>query len=422
LLHLLTHTSGSPNLTSFPEFHSRKFLTVSLEDEIGWFLDKPLDFEPGAKWSYSNSGYILLGYVIEKASGTKYGDFVQTNIFTPLAMSDTGYDSNSEVVKRHATGFTRTPTGFATAEYVDMRIPFAAGGLYSTTHDLLAWQRALYGNKLLKEASVRRMTTAFKDDYGFGVMTGKQGNRAFVQHGGGIEGFNTHLMYYPDTQLTVVALANVNSGSPQEISMKLGAIAHGDRVTLTAERKEVKVPLEVLKEYVGTYAFTPRLNVMVTLEGGELMTQVSGQRRFPAFAESETRFFMKVVDAQWDFVRENGKVTAVVLHQGGRDVRAARTSDTGEPRLEIQVPAATLEQYVGTYALRPNLDMVMRVVNGQLVLQPTGQGADVLYAYAPDKFFSKVVDATIEFKRDASGKVTALKLHQGVFDGDAPRK
>ena len=103
-------------------------------------------------------------------------------------------------------------------------------------------------------------------------------------------------------------------------------------------------------------------------------------------------------------------------------MRAPRTSDTVEQRLEIQVPATTLEQYAGTYGLRPNFDMVIRVVNGQLVLQPTGQRTDVLYAYAPDKFFSKVVDATIEFERDASGKVTALTLHQGAFNGDAPRK
>ena len=421
LKHLLTHTSGIPNFTSFPEFAKLKQFQTSNTELLARFKDKPLEFTPGEKMAYSNSGYILLGYVVEKASGMSYADFVQANIFTPLGMSDSGYDSNASIIARRAAGYTRVGETLVNADFVHMSIPHAAGGLYSTTEDLLRWQRGLYGGKLLSAASLTKMTTPFKSDYalGLGVNTGK---RKMYSHGGGIEGFNTHLAYYPETQVTVVALGNVNGGAPAEIVTKLGALVHGEAVVLTQERKEISVPRDVLARYVGTYALSPQLNVMVTLDGDQLSTQVSGQQRFPAFAESPTRFFMKVVDAQWEFVEADGKVTQVILYQGGREMRAQRTSETVAVRREITLPVGALEPYVGTYQLRQGFDLVIKLEGDQLILHPTGQGTDRLYAETADTFFSKVVDATIQFHRNGQGEVTHLTLNQGQFKGDAQRK
>lgn len=420
LKHLLTHTSGIPNFTSFPEFAKIKQFQTPLTDLIASFKDKPLEFVPGEKMVYSNSGYVLLGYVVEKASGMSYADFVQTNIFTPLGMQDSGYDSNSAVIPRRAAGYTRVGETIVNADFVHMSIPHAAGGLYSTTEDLLRWQRGLYGGKLLSAASLTKMTTPFKGDYalGLGVQTDK---RKMYSHGGGIEGFNTQLAYYPETQVTVVALSNVNGAAPAEIVTKLGALANGEAIVLTNERKEINVPHDVLARYVGTYALSPQLNAMVTLDGDQLMTQVSGQQRFPAFAESPTRFFMKVVDAQWEFVETDGKVTHVVLYQGGREIKAQRTSDAVASKREITLPVAALEKYVGTYRLRPGFDLVIKLESEQLILHPTGQGTDRLYAETADTFFSKVVDATIQFHRNDQGAVTHLTLNQGQFKGDAQR-
>jgi CubicO group peptidase (beta-lactamase class C family) len=327
LMHLLTHTSGIPNFTSFPEFQKLKQSSMPLTDVIALFKDKALEFTPGEKMAYSNSGYLLLGYVIEKAAGMSYGDFVQANIFTPLGMKDSGYDSNALIIEHRAAGYSRSGEAIVNADFVHMSIPHAAGGLYSTTEDLLRWQRGLYGGKLLSAASLNRMITPFKDNYalGLGVSTGK---RKVYSHGGGIEGFNTHLAYYPDTQVTVVALANLNGAAPAEIASKLGMLAHGESITLTSERKEISVPRDVLEKYVGTYALSPQMNVVVTLDGDQLMTQVSGQRLVPAFAESRTRFFLKVVDAQWEFLESGGVVTHVVLYQGGREMKAPRISST----------------------------------------------------------------------------------------------
>ncbi len=421
LKHLLTHTSGIPNFTSFAEFPKIKQFQTPLTDIIALFKDKPLEFAPGEKWNYSNSGYELLGYVVEKASGMSYADFVQANIFTPLAMKDSGYDSNTAIIPRRAAGYTRSGESMMNADYTHMSIPHAAGGLYSTTEDLLRWQRGLYGGKLLSAASLTKMTTPFKSDYALGLSVQTAKRKMYV-HGGGIEGFNTQLAYYPDTQVTVVALANLNGTAPAEIVAKLGALMLGDAVVLTNERKEISVPRAVLEKYVGTYALSPQLNVMVTLDGDQLLTQVSGQQRFPVFPESPTRFFVKVVDAQWEFVEADGKVTHVVLYQGGREIKAPRTADTVAAKREITLPVGALQPYVGTYQLRPGFDLVIKVEGEQLILHPTGQGTDRLYAEAADTFFSKVVDATIQFHRNSEGTVTHLTLNQGAFKGDAQRR
>jgi hypothetical protein len=200
------------------------------------------------------------------------------------------------------------------AEYVNMSIPHAAGALYSTTGDLLKWNRALYGNKLLKPESLKKMTTPFKNGYAFGLSIGEAQGRRYFQHGGGIEGFNTILAYYPDTQISVIALSNVNGNAPERILSRLGPLAHGADVKLTSERTEIKLPRSTLEKYVGTYQLGPNTSVTVRIEGDHLSTQLSGQPRIPTFAESESRFFVKVVDAQWEFLTDaSGKVTHAVL-------------------------------------------------------------------------------------------------------------
>ena len=162
LFNVLTHSAGLPNFTSFPEYAKLQAFPITPEKIVATFKDKPLDFEPGAKFSYSNSGYVLLGYLIEKISGESYEKFLQDNIFTPLGMKDSGYDSNSAIIERRASGYSPSPAGPVNAEYVHMSVPHGAGALYSTTQDLLKWQLALYGGKVLKPESLAKMTTPFQ--------------------------------------------------------------------------------------------------------------------------------------------------------------------------------------------------------------------------------------------------------------------
>jgi CubicO group peptidase (beta-lactamase class C family) len=323
--HLLTHTSGVPSFTSFPDYRSTEATPTTPEKLVARFRDKPLDFQPGEKWSYSNSGYVLLGYLLEKISGKSYQDFIQDNFFKPLGMTDSGYDSNAAIIPRRASGYTPSPNGMVNAGYIDMTVPFSAGAIYSTTEDLLRWEQALFGGKVLSAASLKKMTTPFKQDYAFGLEVRTEHGHTAISHGGGIEGFNTQMSYYPDDKLTIIVLGNLNGGAPGDIAAKLASVAHGEQVILQSERKEISVPKEVLAQYVGTYELSPTFSIVITLEGDHLMAQPTNQSKIPLFAESQTKFFHKAVDAQIEFFKdENGKVASLTLYQAGRETKGVK--------------------------------------------------------------------------------------------------
>ena len=321
IYNLLTHTSGIPNFTSSPDYNTIKLSARSAEAAVTSFRDRTLDFGPGEKMSYSNSGYMVLGAIIEKVSGQTYEKFVADNLFAPAGMTDSGYDSNTAIIKRRASGYIRTPGGYVNAGYLHMSIPHAAGALYSTTHDLLKWEQALFSGKIVSKASLDRMIAPFKNDYALGVTSSLVNGRRVIAHGGGIDGFNTHLAYYPDSKTVVVVLSNVNGAVPGTLSGQLGALMHGESVTLTTERKEITVPAATLQKYVGAYELAPNVVMTITLEGGSLMGQLTGQGKLPIFPQSETLFFLKVVDAQMEFAADG---SSLVLHQNGRSTKAPR--------------------------------------------------------------------------------------------------
>jgi CubicO group peptidase (beta-lactamase class C family) len=321
IFNLLTHTAGIPNFTSSPDYNTIKLSARSADAAVVSFRDRPLDFGPGEKMSYSNSGYLVLGAIVEKVSGQTYEKFVAENLFAPAGMTDSGYDSNSAIIKRRASGYVRTAAGYTNAGYLHMSIPHAAGALYSTTHDLLKWEQALFAGKIVSKASLDRMITPFKNDYALGLTSALVNGRRVVAHGGGIDGFNTHLAYYPESKTVVIVLSNVNGTVPGTLGGQLGALMHGDSVTLTAERTAITVPAATLARYVGTYELAPNTVMTITLEGDGLMGQLTGQGRLPIFPQSETLFFLKVVDAQIEFAADG---SSLVLHQNGRSTKAAR--------------------------------------------------------------------------------------------------
>jgi hypothetical protein len=369
---------------------------------------------------------VLLGYLIEKISGESYEKFVRENIFTPLGMKDSGYDSNSAVIAHRASGYTNGKAGLENAGFIHMTVPHAAGALYSTTEDLLKWEQGLFGGKLLQPASLEKMTTPVKNNYAFGLMVETRNGHKMIAHGGGIEGFNTQLAFYPDDKLTVVVLGNVNGNAPDQIASKLAGVVHGEQVKLSDEHKEITLDPKVLARYVGTYDFAPGVKLLIMLDGAQLSEKLGGQPAFPIFAESETMFFLKVVDAQIEFLKDaGGAVTHAVLHQNGRDMKAPRVSDRAElppPRKETQVPADVLAKYAGTYELGPGMEVAMTVEGGQLMTQMTGQPKFPLFAESETKFFLKVVDAQVEFFKDAGGAVTHLVIHQNGRETKGTRK
>ena len=323
--HLLTHTAGVPNFTDFDDYGASKTLPATMDSLIGRFRDRPLDFQPGEGWSYSNSGYILLTAIVEKASGKSYAEFVAETLFQPLGMADSGYDSHAAVLPRRASGYAPTARGIVNADYIDMSIPQGAGALYSTTRDLLKWEQGLFGGRLLTPASLALLTTPVRNQYAFGLAVTQAGGNTTIAHSGGIEGFNTHMAWDPDRRMTVIVLGNLNGPGSDQIAGSLMALARGETVTLASERQAVAVAPEVLRSYEGVYELAPTFAITISVVDGKLMAQATGQDAFELHPESDSRFFLTVVDAQITFTRDDaGAVDGLILHQGGRDSPAPR--------------------------------------------------------------------------------------------------
>jgi len=324
IFHLLTHTSGIPSYTGLAGFPASRGHHKTKEEVVAAFRDLPLEFLPGERFSYDNSGYFLLGLIVEKASGQDYADFLRINIFEPLGMKDSGYDVTSVILPRRAAGYSRNGESVANASFIDMGQPFAAGSLYSTVEDLYKWDQALEARKLLSAASYEKMWTPFKSNYAFGWGI-PPGPRKTITHGGGIDGFSTDIARYPDDKAVVIILSNLESAGASRMGRDLAAILFGQPYQIPQVRVVAKVDPALYDAYAGKYQLAPTFAITVTREGEKLMTQATGQGKVEVFPESETKFFLRVADAQITFVKDaSGKVTHLILHQGGRDQRAER--------------------------------------------------------------------------------------------------
>lgn len=227
--HLLVHTSGIPSYTGLPRFFqdiSRNPYSVS--DFVKEYCSGDLQFEPGAQFSYNNSGYFLLGAIIEQVTGKSYEAALQERIFSPLGMENSGYDHHATILPNRASGYDKTPTGFRNAPYLDMGLPYAAGSLYSTVEDLYLWDQALYTEKVLPENQLMAMFTprvpAFGGHYAYGWSVGQHGlgddkdSIRTISHGGGINGFNTLINRLTDDKHVIILLNNTGGTILQEIS------------------------------------------------------------------------------------------------------------------------------------------------------------------------------------------------------------
>jgi CubicO group peptidase (beta-lactamase class C family) len=231
--HLLTHTSGIPSYTGLPGFFenvSRNPYKVS--EFVKKYASGNLEFEPGSKFSYNNSGYFLLGAIIEQVTGKPYEQVLKENILDPAGMKNTGYDHHDTIIPKRASGYRKTPDGYTNAPYLDMSIPYAAGSLYSTVEDLYLWDQALYTDKLLSAQSKELMYKPFLEGYAYGWAVRnasfKQNDQPIqvISHDGGINGFTTTIVRYPKEKNLIVMLDNTGSGYLDRLSESLARILY----------------------------------------------------------------------------------------------------------------------------------------------------------------------------------------------------
>lgn len=318
--HLLTHTSGIFNYTNDGNFMTNEVAkSASREKIMALFKDKPLDFSPGTSWNYSNSGYSLLGYIIEDVTKTPYEQVVRKYIFTPLQMTHSGFDFTHLKINEKATGYLKLNDKDAVpSPIVDSTVAYSAGAIYSTTGDLYLWHKALQQNKILSKEQQEKAYTPVKNGYGYGWGIDSVEGKRRVSHGGGIHGFVTNISRVPEDDICIVLLSNTSEPAISEITKSIFAILYGKEYALPKERVAIKLPEEKLKEYVGEYEIRPDLHVIISLKDGELLAAPTGQRTDNLYVEKEDLLFAKSADIQLAFTRNDKKeIDGFILHQGG---------------------------------------------------------------------------------------------------------
>jgi CubicO group peptidase (beta-lactamase class C family) len=321
---LLTHTSGIYNYTNSPDFLATMMLKATPESIIARVKDRPLDFKPGEKFNYSNSGYIVLGMIIEKVSGKSYAEFLDENIFKPLKMDNTGYDSTSRIIPNRAEGYGQNAGKLINASFIDMSVPFAAGALESTVGDLYIWDQALYSDRLLTEKSKSQMFTPSKGTYAYGWNVDAVFNHKRISHGGGIPGFATFIERFPDDHVTIIVLSNFDFANSGKIGRDLAALVFGQQLETPREPLAVKLDPKILDSYVGEYQVTADHTLVVTRDGDHLRGQFAGQA-LELIPESDTQFFTKLGDLKLTFVKDaSGRIAKVIMRQGDRDQPAPK--------------------------------------------------------------------------------------------------
>jgi CubicO group peptidase (beta-lactamase class C family) len=327
--HLLTHTSGIPTYTGIAAWQATMMMPKTIEQMVAIFRDLPLQWVPGEKYAYNNSGYFLLGVVIEKASGKKYEQALQEMILTPLGLTDTGYDWSKTILPRRASGYAGKGDTLQNAAPLDMQQPYAAGSMYSTVDDLLKWDQALNTEKLLPAAAKQVMWTPFKDNYAYGWVVGEPavafGGYRRLMHNGGINGFSSVIFRLPDPNVTVIVLANNATVNATAIGRDIIALYYGQPYQTPAERTVASIDPAVFDRYLGKYELAPGFVITMTREGTRFVGQASGQGKFEIFPESETAFFARVPELTIVFGKDaDGKVTHFMITQNGRTTKATR--------------------------------------------------------------------------------------------------
>ncbi len=320
---LLTHTSGIYNYTNDEKFMANEITKpANREKMMALFKDKPLDFPPGTSWNYSNSGYSLLGYIIEAVTKKPYEYAVRKYIFTPLQMTHSGFDFTHLKSNNKAIGyFALNDKQAAAAPIVDSTVSFSAGAIYSTTGDLYLWHTALENNKVLSKAQQEKAYTPVKNNYGYGWVIDSIDGKRRVGHGGGIHGFATNIARVPHDDVCIILLSNASDGSLNEITNSIFSILYNKEYELPGERKVIKVPEEKLKQYEGEYEIRPDLHVVISAKDGGLMAAPTGQPVGMLYAEKENLFFLKSPDIEIEFTRNDKKeVDGFILHQGGAKI------------------------------------------------------------------------------------------------------
>lgn len=421
--HLLTHTSGIHSYTSMPSWQALWRKDLSVAELIDVFKDEPLDFNPGESWVYSNSGYILLGAIIEKASEQSYQEFIEQRIFAKAGMSSSLYGSRKELIPMRAAGYQSGSGGYINAEYLSMTHPYSAGSLMSTVADLLTWNTALHSGKLIQPQSLElaftesTLNNGEPTGYGLGWFLDEIGGSPTIEHAGGIFGFASNAIYLPDEKVYVAVLSNCDCHDPQSVATRMAAVAIGK--PFPDESDIVELDTAALSQFVGMYEFTDGAIRNITLNKGRLFSERDG-RIFELHHFGGNRFYFDNSLAQLHFKLTGDEAGAQFIHRG-HSTDGTRLAISIPVPENVAIPDEVLQRYVGVFNMMPNFDVTFTVENGALVAQGTGQDKFELNAASETEFFKTEFGARFEFFADEDGAYNRFTLRQGGMELEGKR-
>lgn len=423
--HLLTHTSGIKSYTGMQEWQPLWRKDMSPAEMIDLFKNQPMDFAPGERFLYNNSAYFLLGYIIEKASGLTYQQFLEDNIFKPLQMNNSYYGSHKRVIPNRAAGY-QNQDGFTNAEYLSLTQPYSAGSIMSNVDDMLKWQNAIRDNKLVKAGSIQLAFKGYSTNdnkpfhYGYGWGVNEINGAPTLEHGGGIFGYTTNGIWLPGQDVYVIMLTNRDDIGPEDASTRIAAVAIGKPFPEIADGIELKPETAIALS--GWYAFEDGSFRNIIYEDGVLYSQRKGSSRFRLIPVSATKFAFENSLSVLEFSETGGGEKSVVFKNRINEIRGAKTDKIPEEKKEISLSPDQMQPFTGEYEIQPGFSLVVTLENGHLMTQATGQAKFEIYPESEVKFFLKVVDAQIEFQRNKDGKVDSLILFQNGAEIRALKK
>jgi CubicO group peptidase (beta-lactamase class C family) len=448
--HLLTHTSGTPNMTSFPGFiRNISHNSYNPAQLVNLFADSTLQFVPGKKYAYSNSGYILLGFIIEKITGKSYEQVLQENIFTPLKMQNTGYDHRSTLLKNRASGYEKNGSRYVNAGFIDMSVPYAAGSMYSTVEDLYLWDQALYGNQLLRKENIDLLFTKHipageNSYYGYGWGIGKiplgntQEQIETIGHGGGINGFNTQITRILSDKTFIVILNNTGGAPLNEMTNVIAAIIYDKSYNLpkrsvayslaeTIEKKGIPAALERynrIKDSSGYYLDENEMN-----STGYEFLQSQKLKEAAAIFKINTIAFPKswnVYDSYGEALMADGNKTeaienykqSVKLNPGNEGaINILKDNGVNTDDLVKKVPVEYLKLLEGEYQNADNKDWKIKfeVADGILNGNDRGYRYKVLPVAGEGEFVNSDDGASLVFDTKDKNAITLVLFGRARF-------
>lgn len=415
LHHLLNHTSGIVSYTNLPEFRTKTRLDLSPEEIISSFKDVPLEFNPGENQAYSNSGYVILGFIIEQLSGMSYGEFIQKNIFDKLGMKNSYYADPYQIIPNRASGYQLYEGNFENPEYMSPTIPYAAGSLLSTIDDMFLWNKAIHQNTLISEKSKQlafanqTLSNGKAINYGYGWYINEIAGIPTIEHPGGINGYTTSGIYIPESNIYSIVLTNLDDG--------VGAEPHNIKVVSALvgqpiSKKVVEIPEEELKKWVGAYQFDDVLR-FISYENGALYSTREGGRPLKLEPYSANEFGFENRSGNYKFSLVNGKKEVLYSDRIDKSIGWETDKKPLSEKESIQLPPAILAKYVGVYELQPSFLIEVEMKNDRLYALAMGQPAIELFAQSENSFFIKEIGAQIVFTSNPDGMVIGLSFSQG---------